>query len=130
MKMQTKVKIILNVIILLMLSSTLYAADIPTVDDLNKQTPQLPKDKEPAASESLQKSEKKDDEIDKNKLIKIIVKDYNILGNERFDDAILKNLIKDGINKELDYDGLINVTSILSNYYRSKGYLATAYLPT
>ena len=128
--MQTKVKIILNFIILLMLSSTLYAADIPTVDDLNKQTPQLPKDKEPTASENLQKSEKKDDEIDKNKLIKIIVKDYNILGNERFDDAILKNLIKDGINKELDYDGLINVTSILSNYYRSKGYLATAYLPT
>ena len=113
-----------------MLSSTLYAADIPTVDDLNKQTPQLPKDKEPAASESLQKSEKKDDEIDKKKLIKIIVKDYNILGNERFDDATLKNLIKDGINKELDYDGLRNVTSILSNYYRSKGYLATAYLPT
>ena len=97
MKMQTKVKIILNFIILLMLSSTLYAADIPTVDDLNKQTPQLPKDKEPAASENLQKSEKKDDEIDKNKLIKIIVKDYNILGNERFDDATLKNLIKDGI---------------------------------
>ena len=128
--MQTKVKIILNFIILLMLSSTLYAADIPTVDDLNKQTPQLPKDKEPTASENLQKSEKKDDEIDKNKLIKIIVKDYNILGNERFDDATLKNLIKDGINKELDYDGLINVTSILSNYYRSKGYLATAYLPT
>ena len=128
--MQTKVKIILNFIILLMLSSTLYAADIPTVDDLNKQTPQLPKDKEPAASENLQKSEKKDDEIDKNKLIKIIVKDYNILGNERFDDATLKNLIKDGINKELDYDGLRNVTSVLSNYYRSKGYLATAYLPT
>ena len=128
--MQTKVKIILNFIILLMLSSTLYAADIPTVDDLNKQTPQLPKDKEPTASENLQKSEKKDDEIDKNKLIKIIVKDYNILGNERFDDATLKNLIKDGINKELDYDGLRNVTSILSNYYRSKGYLATAYLPT
>ena len=113
-----------------MLSSTLYAADIPTVDDLNKQTPQLPKDKEPTASENLQKSEKKDDEIDKNKLIKIIVKDYNILGNERYDDGTLKNLIKDGINKELDYDGLINVTSILSNYYRSKGYLATAYLPT
>ena len=128
--MQTKVKIILNFIILLMLSSTLYAADIPTVDDLNKQTPQLPKDKEPTASENLQKSEKKDDEIDKNKLIKIIVKDYNILGNQRFDDATLKNLIKDGINKELDYDGLRNVTSVLSNYYRSKGYLATAYLPT
>ena len=31
--------------------------------------------------------------------------------------------------QELDYDALLYVTTIISNYYRSEGFLATAYLP-
>ena len=35
------------------------AVDIPTVDDLNKQVPQLPSEKKPDASESLGKTDEK-----------------------------------------------------------------------
>ena len=56
-------------------------------------------------------------------------KDFKIDGNKRYNDELLLSLINENINKELDYNALLNVTTSLSNYYRSQGYLATAYLP-
>ena len=59
-------------ILALLLSFVSYAnaVDIPTVDDLNKQVPQLPSEKEPDASESLGKTDEKVFEGDEEKILK------------------------------------------------------------
>ena len=129
MKRIINLKTVLISALLLSFASYANAVDIPTVDDLNKQFPQLPNEKEPDASENLGKTSENVLESDKEKILKVLVKDFKIDGNKRYDNETLKNLIKENINKELDYDALLYVTTIISNYYRSEGFLATAYLP-
>ncbi len=129
MKRIINLKTVLISALILSFASYANAVDIPTVDDLNKQVPQLPNEKEPDASENLGKTNENVLESDKEKILKVLVKDFKIDGNKRYDNETLKNLIKENINKELDYDALLYVTTIISNYYRSEGFLATAYLP-
>ena len=62
MKRIINIKTVLISALLLSFASYANAVDIPTVDDLNKQVPQLPNEKEPDASENL-------GEINKNVLI-------------------------------------------------------------
>ena len=129
MKKTINLKTISILALLLSFVSYANAVDIPTVDDLNKQVPQLPSEKEPDASESLGKTDEKVFEEDEEKILKVLVKDFKINGNKKYDDKILKDLVKESINQELDYDALLKVTTVISNYYRSEGFLATAYLP-
>lgn len=129
MKKTINLKTISILVLLLSFVSYANAVDIPTVDDLNKQVPQLPSEKKPDASESLGKTDEKVLEKDEEKILKLLVKDFKINGNKKYDDKILKDLVKESINQELDYDALLKVTTIISNYYRSEGFLATAYLP-
>ena len=129
MKKTINLKTISILALLLSFVSYANAVDIPTVDDLNKQVPQLPSEKKPDASESLGKTDEKVFEEDEEKILKVLVKDFKINGNKKYDDKILKDLVKESINQELDYDALLKVTTIISNYYRSEGFLATAYLP-
>ena len=129
MKIIYNLKSILILVFLITFSSFGYAVDIPTVDDLNKQVPQLPGKKEPNASEKLNELDKEVLPNNEEKILKVLVKDFILEGNKRYNDETLKNLIKENINKELDYDALLNVTTLISNYYRSKGFLATSYLP-
>ena len=129
MKRIINIKTVLISALLLSFASYANSVDIPTVDDLNKQVPQLPNEKEPDASENLGKTNENVLESDKEKILKVLVKDFKIDGNKRYDNETLKGLIKENINKELDYDALLYVTTIISNYYRSEGFLATAYLP-
>ena len=129
MKIIYNLKSILILIFLINFSSFGYAVDIPTVDDLNKQVPQLPGKKEPNASEKLNELDKEVLPNNEEKILKVLVKNFILEGNKRYNDETLKNLIKENINKELDYDALLNITTLISNYYRSKGFLATSYLP-
>ena len=129
MKKIFKKKIILFLLISLSFTNHAYSVDIPTVDDLNNQVPQLPEKKVPNASENLNQLNEKILTVDEDKILKVLVKDFKIDGNERYNDELLLSLINENINKELDYNALLNVTTSLSNYYRSQGYLATAYLP-
>ena len=129
MKRIINIKTVLISALLLTFISYANAVDIPTVDDLNKQVPQLPNENKPDASENLGKTNENVLESDKEKILKVLVKDFKIDGNKRYDNETLKGLIKENINKELDYDALLYVTTIISNYYRSEGFLATAYLP-
>ena len=129
MKIIYNLKSILILVFLITFSSFGHAVDIPTVDDLNKQVPQLPGKKEPTASEKLNELDKEVLPNNEEKILKVLVKDFILEGNKRYNDETLKNLIKENINKELDYDALLNVTTLISNYYRSKGFLATSYLP-
>ena len=129
MKKIFKKKIILFLLISLSFTNHAYSVDIPTVDDLNNQVPQLPEKKAPNASENLNQLNEKILTVDEDKILKVLVKDFKIDGNERYNDELLLSLINENIDKELDYNALLNVTTSLSNYYRSQGYLATAYLP-
>ena len=129
MKIIYNLKSILILIFLINFSSFGYAVDIHTVDDLNKQVPQLPGKKEHNASEKLNELDKEVLPNNEEKILKVLVKNFILEGNKRYNDETLKNLIKENINKELDYDALLNVTTLISNYYRSKGFLATSYLP-
>ena len=115
MKKTINLKTISILALLLSFVSYANAVDIPTVDDLNKQVPQLPSEKEPDASESLGKTDEKVFEEDEEKILKVLVKDFKINGNKKYDDKILKDLVKESINQELDYDALLKVTTVISN---------------
>ena len=113
--------------------STAYAADpvIPKVDDINKQTPQINKNlqKKEMPSDKLfeQKSEqpiKKEED-----LIKVFVKEFSFDGNKKYPTSEFQKLVQDKVNKELAYADLRNILQEVSFYYRSKGFLATAFLP-
>ena len=107
-----------------------FAADpiIPKVDDFNKNIPTAPKNINPAPlpSDSLQN---KTDNTKNTELLKVLVKEFVFEGNKKFPTSELQNLVKNKLNKELTYADLREVLQDISFYYRSKGYLATAYLP-
>ena len=118
----------LTLILLITFSSFVSANDVPTVDDVNKQVPQLP-DKKKETTEKLNELNKEVLSLDESKILKVLVKDFKLEGNKRYNDETLKNLFKESINKELDYNALLGVTTLISNFYRSNGFLATSYLP-
>ena len=118
----------LILILLITFSSFGSANDVPTVDDVNKQVPQLP-DKKKETTEKLNELNKEVLSLDESKILKVLVKDFKLEGNKRYNDETLKNLFKESINKELDYNALLGVTTLISNFYRSNGFLATSYLP-
>ena len=129
---QKLIKFFFSIIISFSLSSA-YAADtdIPKVDDMNKQIPKVNKNlqKKEMPSDKLfeQKSEqpiKKEED-----LIKVFVKEFSFDGNKKYPTSEFQKLVKDKVNKELVYADLRNILQEVSFYYRSKGFLATAFLP-
>ena len=61
---------------------------------------------------------------------KVLVKGFTFTGNTKFTDTQLKNLLKEYTNKELNFNDLQNVTTVITKYYRDQGYfVARAYLP-
>ena len=90
MKKTINLKTISILALLLSFVSYANAVDIPTVDDLNKQVPQLPNEKEPDASENLGEINENVLESDKEKILKVLVKDFKIDGNKRYDNETLK----------------------------------------
>ena len=126
MMLKQKLKILS---ILFLFSNFALAEDIPTVDDINKQTPQFPKQAEPLPSDTIKKLDQSVETQDENKLFKVLVKDFLFEGNKKYSSEELKIATKELIDQELGYNDLLNVSRLVSNYYRSKGFLATAYLP-
>ncbi len=129
---QKLIKILFSLIVSFSLSSA-YAADpvIPKVDDMNKQIPKMNKNlqKKEMPSDKLfeQKSEqpiKKEED-----LIKVFVKEFSFDGNKKYPTSEFQKLVQDKVNKELAYADLRNILQEVSFYYRSKGFLATAFLP-
>jgi hemolysin activation/secretion protein len=129
---QKLIKFFFSIIVSFSLSSA-YAADtdIPKVDDMNKQIPKVNK--------SLQKKEMPSDKLFEQKseqpikkeedLIKVFVKEFSFDGNKKYPTSEFQKLVKDKVNKELVYADLRNILQEVSFYYRSKGFLATAFLP-
>ena len=116
----------LKVLFLILFSSSLHAETIPTVDDLNKELPQLPQQQE---EQTLIEPKTNIEQVNQNQLLKILVTDFLFDGNIKYSSEELKKSIENFISQELNYDDLLNVTNIISNYYRTRGFLATAYLP-
>ena len=116
----------LKVLFLILFSSSLHAETIPTVDDLNKELPQLPKQQE---EQTLIEPKTNIEQDNQDQLLKILVTDILFDGNIKYSSEELKKSIENFISQELNYDDLLNVTNIISNYYRTRGFLATAYLP-
>ena len=129
---QKLIKILFSLVVSFSLSSA-YAADtdIPKVDDMNKQIPKVNK--------SLQKKEMPSDKLFEQKseqpikkeedLIKVFVKEFSFDGNKKYPTSEFQKLVQDKVNKELAYADLRNILQEVSFYYRSKGFLATAFLP-
>ena len=62
--------------------------------------------------------------------VKFKARSFKISGNTIFSEAILASLLTPYIGQDLDLAGLDQVTGVISQYYRSKGYfVARAYLP-
>ncbi len=62
--------------------------------------------------------------------MKTYVKSFTFSGNTVFTSATLEALVKDSENKELGINGLKEVASIITKYYRDHGYfVARAYIP-
>ncbi len=113
--------------------SLAYANDpvIPKVDDMNKQVPKVNKNLQKKEMPSDKLYEKKTDQSSdkENDLVKVFVEEFTFEGNKKYPTSEFLKLVENKINKELNYADLRNVLQDVSFYYRSKGYLATAFLP-
>lgn len=116
----------LKVLFLILFSSYLHAETIPTVDDLNKELPQLPQQQE---EQTLIEPKTDIEQVNQNQFLKILVTDFLFDGNIKYSNEELKKNLENFISQELNYYDLLNATNIISNYYRTRGFLATAYLP-
>ena len=129
---QKLTKIFFSIIISFSLSSA-YAADpvIPKVDDINKQTPQINKNlqKKEMPSDKLFEQQFEQPTKKEEDLIKVFVKEFSFDGNKKYPTSEFQKLVQDKVNKELVYADLRNILQEVSFYYRSKGFLATAFLP-
>ena len=129
---QKLIKFFFSIIISFSLSSA-YAADtdIPKVDDMNKQIPKVNKNLQKKEMPSDKLFEKKSEQPIKKEedLIKVFVKEFSFDGNKKYPTSEFQKLVKDKVNKELVYADLRNILQEVSFYYRSKGFLATAFLP-
>lgn len=113
--------------------SLVYANDpvIPKVDDMNKQVPKVNKNLQKKEMSSDKLFEKKADQSSEKEsdLVKVFVKEFTFDGNKKYPTSEFLKLVENKINKELNYADLRNILQDISFYYRSKGYLATAFLP-
>ena len=130
--MQKLTKILISYFIICSLSAA-YANDpaIPKVDDMNKQIPKVNKNlqKKEMPSDKLFEKETEKSSEEENDLVKVFVKEFNFEGNKKYPTSEFLKLVENKINKELNYADLRNILQDVSFYYRSKGYLATAFLP-
>ena len=131
-EMQKLIKILFSYSVICSVSLA-YANDpvIPKVDDMNKQVPKVNKNLQKKEVPSDKLFEKKTDQSSEKEsdLVKVFVKEFTFDGNKKYPTSEFLKLVENKINKELNYADLRNILQDVSFYYRSKGYLATAFLP-
>ena len=131
-EMQKLIKILFSYSVIFSVSLA-YANDpvIPKVDDMNKQVPKVNKNLQKKEVPSDKLFEKKTDQSSEKEsdLVKVFVKEFTFEGNKKYPTSEFLKLVENKINKELNYADLRNILQDVSFYYRSKGYLATAFLP-
>ena len=113
-------KKILIILAFFSFSNFLSAQDVPTVDDINKLEPKLPTKQESLPSEILKEEQSKKEGLKSDQLLKILVKDFTFDGNEKYSSDELKKLLKEALNKELDYYQLVETTKIITPFLQVK----------
>ena len=118
------------VTISLLTSNMLLGA--PNIGDINRQIEapkDLPKKSTPLVEVDGIKKYKEPMQDDKSGK-KIYIKDFKIENAIHLDETYLKNLISSYSNKDLTFNELQEITSIITKAYRDKGYfVARAYFP-
>lgn len=113
----------------MIIGSSLLGATPPSSSDILRQAepPKLPQ--EVKQIPSIKSMEYKAPMEDKSGA-KIQVKGFTISNNTVFSDEVLLALIKEYVGQELSMAGLNEVASVITRYYREKGYfVARAYIP-
>lgn len=117
---------------LLATSSILVAAPVPNIDDALKSiTPPANIKKEAKPLVEIDGIKKYSPMmVDDKSGRKILIKGFNFTGINSLKSEDLNELLKEYVNKELNFSQLTEVTSVVTKYYRSKGYfVARAYIP-
>jgi hemolysin activation/secretion protein len=122
---------IINIITLSVATSSFLLAATPTITDVEKSI-SVPKEVIPKKQELIEIDKQKfappmiDDKSGKT----ILIKDFKIDGNSKLSEDELKKQLSEYVNKELTFFQIQEATSILTKYYRQKGYfVARAYIP-
>jgi hemolysin activation/secretion protein len=122
---------IINIITLSVATSSFLLAATPTITDVEKSI-SVPKEVVPKKQELIEIDKQKfappmiDDKSGKT----ILIKDFKIDGNSKLSEDELKKQLSEYVNKELTFFQIQEATSILTKYYRQKGYfVARAYIP-
>jgi hemolysin activation/secretion protein len=122
---------IINIITLSVATSSFLLAATPTITDVEKSI-SVPKEVVPKKQELIEIDKQKfapsmnDDKSGKT----IFIKDFKIDGNSKLSEDELKKQLGKYTNKELTFFQIQEATSILTKYYRQKGYfVARAYIP-
>ena len=104
-------------------NAILLANNLPTVDDFNFDTRELPEKDEPKITEPEEESLSSDDEV------KFTVKKLNFIDNTVLTDDQLSELTENFLNKEYAYNDLQEILRFISGFYRQLGLWARAILP-
>ncbi len=109
--------------------TSLFSANPPSSSDILRQIEPLKLQKEETPLPQIKVPVYKTPMISNNS-IKIGVKGFKITNNSLFNEQQLQYLIKEYENKELTFSQLVEITEIITSYYRDNGYfVARAYLP-
>jgi hemolysin activation/secretion protein len=116
-------------IALSLLTSAALMAATPTTGDILRQVDPVKLPETPKALPSVGAGEYKAPLSAKDDM-KTYVKSFKFSGNSAFSSETLASLIKPYENQELGINGLKEVASIITKYYRDNGYfVARAYIP-
>lgn len=121
----------LNKIILLsfLTSSLLFSATSPNIGDIEKEIPKLNLEKKKSSIPQFE--EKKQNIVSGNESEKtVFIKNITFIGNSYFNDKSLLYYSRNYINKNLTFNQIMELTSVITQQYRKKGYfVASAYIP-
>ena len=104
-------------------NAVLLANNVPTVDDFNFDTRELPEKDEPKVIEPEEESLSSDVEV------KFTVKKLDFVDNTVLTDDQLSELTENFLNKEYTYNDLQEILRFISGFYRQLGLWARAILP-
>lgn len=112
-----------------LLTSAVLMAATPTTGDILRQVEPVKMPETPKALPSVGAGEYKAPLSAKDDM-KTFVKSFKFSGNNAFTSETLSELVKPYENKELGINGLKEVASVITKYYRDNGYfVARAYIP-
>ena len=121
----------LNKIILLsfLTSSLLFSDTSPNIGDIEKEIPKLNLEKKKSSIPQFE--EKKQNIVSGNESEKtVFIKNITFIGNSYFNDKSLLYYSRNYINKNLTFNQIMELTSVITQQYRKKGYfVASAYIP-